>query len=262
MVSRSEGIQEIERLTRSPSRLYILDELRTNSKMERAELERRIGVSRTTIQRNLDELVKRGWLEEEQREYSINPCGELIVDGFDELLCKVDNAKRLQPFFKWAPESEFEFDIDRLLGAKLTTSTPGDPYAPVNEHAEGIADTGSFHALLPSIGLDPLNVARRRTVEENASHEIILSRSVAEIIEAKSEYSEVVDELVHEGNARVFVAEGTPPYYLGILDETVQIGVEDDDGLPRALLETDSQRVREWAREKYDRYKAEAEAFT
>ena len=46
MVSRPEKIQEVERLTRSESRLRILDKLRECGPMKRAELEKRIDVSR------------------------------------------------------------------------------------------------------------------------------------------------------------------------------------------------------------------------
>ena len=41
----------------------------------------------------------------------------------------------------------------------------------------------------------------------------------------------------------------------------MQVGV-DEDGEPRGLLETDSEEVREWAENKYDSYKQEAEALS
>jgi hypothetical protein len=50
------------------------------------------------------------------------------------------------------------------------------------------------------------------------------------------------------------------PFYLGLTDDgCVQIGVEDDDGLPRSLLETTDGDVMEWAESVYRKYRAEAE---
>jgi len=47
--------------------------------------------------------------------------------------------------------------------------------------------------------------------------------------------------------------------YLGIADgTTVQIGVEDDDGIPRALLETTNESVRAWAESMFSKYTASA----
>jgi hypothetical protein len=42
------------------------------------------------------------------------------------------------------------------------------------------------------------------------------------------------------------------PFCLGIVDGLVQIGVEDDEGVPRALAESSSDELREWARERFE----------
>jgi hypothetical protein len=67
--------------------------------------------------------------------------------------------------------------------------------------------------------------------------------------------------MVDTGRFEVHVHDGDIPYYLGILDDTVQMGVN-EDGEPRGLLETDSEEVREWAENRYESYKQEAEPLS
>jgi hypothetical protein len=58
------------------------------------------------------------------------------------------------------------------------------------------------------------------------------------------------------------VYDGEVPYYLGVLDETVQIGVEDENGMPRALLETDVEGLGEWASDTYAQYRERSTPFS
>lgn len=48
------------------------------------------------------------------------------------------------------------------------------------------------------------------------------------------------------------------PFCLGIVDGLVQIGVEDDEGVPRALAESSSDELREWARERFAAFEQRA----
>jgi predicted transcriptional regulator len=239
-----------------------LDELRNQGKLSRDELEEQIDASRTTIQRNLDELVDRDWINGHGQEYSINPCGDLIIRGFDDLLETMEVADHLQPFFKWFPKSELEFEIDALADADVTVSAAGDPYAPVNAHAESLATADRFHAFLPSVSLHPLKIAHRKAMEDTPDQKIIVSKRVSDTIKSNTDYREIVEEMSSNEETAFLVTKDDVSFYLGILDEKVQIGVEDGEGLPRALLETKSEAVRRWARKKLQKHGKEAETLS
>lgn len=87
----------------------------------------------------------------------------------------------------------------------------------------------------------------------------MVERSVAQVLQSKEEYADLVEEMEETGRIEIRVVNDSIPYYVGLLDETVQIGVEDDDGVPRALLETDSDEAREWAEQTYERYRQASE---
>ena len=90
---------------------------------------------------------------------------------------------------------------------------------------------------------------------------MVVVPEVAEMFQSNPDYVELFNGMVDTGRFEVHVHGGGMLYYIGILDDTVQMGV-DEDGEPRGLLETDSEEVREWAENKYDSYKQEAEVLS
>lgn len=68
----------------------------------------------------------------------------------------------------------------------------------------------------------------------------------------------MTEEMAATGRYRVFQYDDPIPYFVGLLGETVQIGA-DEDGEPRALVETDSAGVRSWAETKFEEYKRRAD---
>jgi hypothetical protein len=66
-------------------------------------------------------------------------------------------------------------------------------------------------------------------------------------------------EKIQTGRSAVFVARESLPFYLGLADgDRIQVGLADEDGLPRALLETDDDRIRAWAEGVYEDYREPA----
>jgi hypothetical protein len=90
---------------------------------------------------------------------------------------------------------------------------------------------------------------------------VVVVPEVAEMFQSNPDYVELFEGMVDTGRFEVYVCGSGIPYYLGIFDRTVQIGVN-ENGEPRGLLETDSEEVREWAERKYDSCKQEAEVLS
>lgn len=108
-------IEEIETLARSCRRVRILEELRKERALTRDELKERIDGARTTIQRNLDTLVKHGWVQYIDREYRITQTGELISDKFRELVDVVEVTQQLAPFLDFLETGGMELFGDEVL---------------------------------------------------------------------------------------------------------------------------------------------------
>lgn len=258
-----DELQEIEFIARSENRLRILEELRKAGTLSKDELRGTSEVARTTLVRNADALVERGWIENSNNRYSINPCGELLIEELSGLLETVREAKQLQPFFEWMPPAAFGLSVDVLLDADVTVSTSENPYAPVNRHVETIASAERARCLLPAVDPQGIRTVERRFADRDGDedHELVVTENVAETLRTDPALDGTIENLLSTDSIAVRVSPRDVPYYAGVLDGVVQIGVSDGKGVPQALLETDAEEAREWATALYRDYRNQSTAF-
>lgn len=255
----SSPLESIEFLVNSPTRVRILDELRREGRVSRDDLKTRLDASRSTLQRNLGQLEQRNWIARFRSEYRITPLGRMVGESLSTLIDTMELNDKLAPFLEWIPPEQFDIDLGYLRDATVTVSHPTDPYAPVNRHMQALQNAGRYTALLPSVSQQGISLGRQRMVEGAASKsELVIEREVAETLQATPQYRQMFEEMVETGLIDVYVYDGQLPFYLGIVDDLVQVGAEDDNGLQRALLESTDPNVLRWARQKYLAVKGQA----
>lgn len=257
--SRADVVADVEVLARSGNRVRLLETLLDEGPVEKCELAAECDVVRTTLQRNLDTLADRDLIQEcDVRTYELTPVGEEVTRSLLELVKTTHTARRLAPLLKWLPNGAFDLEVRHLADAKLVEATEGDPYAPVNRHVAALETADSFRGVLSVVGQHALETAYDRIKATTAEHELVVGPEAATTLREDSHYCDVVAELLETGQCRIYVSERSIPFYLGLVDDRVQIGVEDEDGIPRALVETDAPDVFEWAENKYDEYRMTA----
>lgn len=252
-----DPIDHIGFIARSNHRIEILDLLLNSAPMTRHEFRQRLDASRSTVVRSLSALEERGWITREGREYVLTPTGEIVASRFLSLVDAIETTEELASFLEWFPVSEFDFDLEDIEGASVAVSTPEDPYAPARAQARPFEEVEVFRAMLPSIDAEVARAVHGQLVERGFDLELIVTEEVADRM-TESEYVEMMGEMDRSGNCRVLVYDGGFPFYLGIGDEVVQIGVEDDEGYPQALLETDTDSIGAWATTVYEDHRKQA----
>ena len=251
------GIEELQFLSRSETRVRILDELHRDGRLRKNELKGRLDASRTTIQRNLNALAEEGWVRDENRAYELAHCGHLIAGDYLDLLERLAVLSDLKPILRWIDPADLDVDVRSLADAAVTTARPGDPWAMVNRHVEALKAMDRGRVVIPLTGLAALKACHERVVDAGATLEIVVSSTVEASIRSDPTYRELHEEMLETGRYELYEYDGEVPYYLGLLDDTVQIGV-DEDGEPRGLLETDDGAVYEWAERRFVEYREEA----
>lgn len=254
-----EAIETIEFVTRSTCRVRILETLSDAEHASKDELRADADVVRTTLQRNIDALVERGLIRERDRAFEITPAGSLVASGIGAALSSVEPAARLRPVLERLPPSTLAFDLDRLADATIVEATTANPYAPVERHRERVAETDRVRALLPAVGADAAKAARESAVD-GGRHDLVVTPSVAEALTTDPAIAEHVEALPETVTVSRYDEE--IPFYLGVLDDVVEIGVNDGNGLPTALLSSTDPRVREWAIERFEAYRERAEQLS
>lgn len=251
-------IEHVEFLSRSEHRVAVLRHLRESGPTTKREFREELAASRSTVTRSLSALEERGWIASNSDEYRLTAAGREVTDRFLYLTEAVELTEKLSPVLEWVPASEFGFDIERLSDATVTESTDSDPYAPVRRHVAAFEEAQTFRGLLPSVDLEVARTFRDQVADPEFSGDVVVTRDIADRFH-RPEYEPVVDDLLAEDDCRLLVSETDIPFFLGITDgEGVQIGIEDDQGYPRAILETDDGMVREWASDMFERYRVDA----
>lgn len=214
--------------------------------------------SRSTVNRAIRELESVGVVKYVGGIYKVTPLGKTIAGRFEELMNTVELRTRLQPFLRWISEDEFDLELQYLRDAEVFLPQPGDPYSMINQHVNVLSQTTNHKSVLPLVGLHGLTAGHEQIVENGACAELIVVPEVAETLQFKDDYAELTEEMAATGRFRLYEYDGDIPYFVGRFDNVVQIGV-DDDGEPRALLETDNPHVQEWTATTIEEYKREAE---
>jgi predicted transcriptional regulator len=237
-------VEEIAFLSGSRTRFHALRALREADGLTKGELRDRLEASRTTVSRNLEALRERGLVAKNGSGYTITRTGETIAAEFSELAGTVEVASRLEPLLRWLPE-EFDIDLRQLADAELILAEGTNPYAPVNRHVEALKRAKDVQLFIGVTGQQAWEIAQRRVVEEGAIHEYVVGSGVVETLRTDPDYTEPCEAMLGTDRFELSVYNGEVPYYLGLLDETIQVGVEDEEGMPRALVEIDAGGVGE-----------------
>lgn len=224
---------------------------------DKRELVEDVDISRSTVDRATKELETAGLIEYIDGQFVVTVFGEVSKTELTGLLDMVSLRHQLEAFLQWIPDSQAGFELESVVDADIVVAEPGNPYNMVNEHVSAIEEASSVRAVLPVTGLHAFEAAHEAVVNNGADYEFIVSPDIKETYESNPNYASLYEEIVETDRFDLYVFEGSIPYYLGLLDEAVQIGV-DEAGDPRALLTTDSSEMREWAESEHENYRQQA----
>ncbi|MEF8786046.1 MAG: HTH domain-containing protein [Haloarculaceae archaeon] len=258
MADTSAAIDTLSFLTRSEPRTRILLQLLSSGSLSRRQFRDRLSVSRSTITRALAALEERALVGHDGETYHLTPTGRIVAETIADAVDTLEVTDDLSTFLEWFPYSEYDIDLDELRAADIIVSTDVDPYAPSRRHAESVGEHDQFRMLLPSIDLQLARSTDDRLKNGDLELELIISPEMEETI-STGEFASVLREQIESGSMTVLVSPDPIPFYLGLAGSgTVQIGVEDEEGFPRAVLETDTESVRSWCETVYQQFRADA----
>lgn len=226
--------------------------------MDKRALVGELECSRSTVNRGIRELEALDLIEYADGGYRITPLGEEVAAGFTEVAETVELRLEFDPFLQWMPDEEFGLDLELLRDAELVVPKSGDPYRVINRHINRLKRMEEGYFLLPFAGGHAIETAHDRVIRHGAECEVIVTQTVAYMFQEDQNYVKTVTEMIEADCVNIFRAKAEMPFALGVIDERVQIIVEESEE-PRALVETDSDEVRSWAKDVYGEYKAEAE---
>lgn len=242
-------------LAGSPNRIAVLDALVTLGSVSRRDLVDEVGVSRVTVGRIVDEFEARGWATRHGTEYRVTPIGEVVGDTFGSLLRTIASMDRLSTVLPWLP-ADFDIDVRRLETARITVPTWSDSVAPIRRAAQITAGLDVLRVCASGVAPDVIKGIRDAAVEDGADVEVVMTRSARDVITHDRTMWGWFDDLLDVGG-RIYDHPGHP-YLIAICDQTAVIGVNDDAGMPRGLVESSDSAVLDWVCSTIGRCREEA----
>lgn len=228
--------------------------------MTRADLMEALGVSRTTIHRIVRGLEARELLVQDGSEFGLSALGRAVADEVTTYRRRLRAARRLQPFLETADSTSVDLDVGLFDDATVTVMEPTNPYAPVSRFMDLLRDSGTIR------GFDTTTVApiyveeiRDEILGGMETDVVYLPAVVEDMVET---YPDAIAAAVESGRFTL-AAHDDLPFGLAIFEERIGLGGYDEEtGLLRVFVDTDDPAAREWALDRFRRYREDAEPVT
>lgn len=247
---------DTERLIELIRRGPVLEALLEEGAMDRREIERRLGVSRSTVHRFTRSLRDNGLVERADGAFVLTPLGEVCARKVADFERTVGTARELAPILRAARAHDIDVDVGAFADATVTTAAPGNPYRPVARFMALLEDTDALRGLDPA-SINPLHIDELcdRIAGGMETEAVFPPAVIEDLLVSNPERAQAV---VESGNLTL-LAHDDLPFGLTICDDRVGVGVYDDEtGLLRTYVDTDAPAAREWADSVFAEYRSAA----
>lgn len=250
---RSNALEDIEFLARSPNRVEVLESL-AEAPRTRHELRDRTDVSRITIRRMLEDFEERGWIVGEDGQYEATSRGRFVANEFSRLHSNVVAADYLGDAVSWLPVEKYGFDLWHLRDADVTgTNSWEDHKTAIQRVADVVEDTTRLWGVTTGFTHEVLENIAEITVEGDASFEAVVTPSAVRIAREDDEMWENFRSIVRSetNDVRRYASDDLSRIFI-VGDDTVVLCGHSEHGPPPGAVETDNEAVRSWLRSHFE----------
>lgn len=260
----SDALDDVAYLARSENRVRILGAL-ANGPRTRRDVQETTDVSRTTLDRIVNELEDRGWVERtSDGDYAATPTGKRLMNQFEPFVESVDAIDRLGKAVEWLPDEELSIGLEHFSDA--TVEWPEvDPTETVDMFVGMVNGADEYYSLTHFAPPAPIS----RAIREGVTSGDLAMRTVAtetpieylrEHPDRRERWRETVD-----GGAELFEYGGSIPCNLWIIDDVVMLKNATGEPVPDSYgspIVSHDPTVRSWAMDLLDDYETEARPLT
>lgn len=238
-------------LKRLSRRTELVERIREGVVDKRA-LTERLEVSRATVDRAVRELESAGVIERTGEGYALTLVGELAYAEFRRLLDRFETICRARELLVHLPR-EFEIDPAVLDDAEIVLAEQPMPHEPL-ERLEELIETHDRVTGYTSVAFPTtISAVHRQITETETEVELFLDERLVDRL--RTDYEEGFRDALEAENATL--RQLPPERGLDVMlasfgDRVVWMGVLDDGDVRGAII-LESDRAREWARERLDR---------
>ncbi|WP_435361721.1 helix-turn-helix transcriptional regulator [Haloarchaeobius sp. DFWS5] len=247
------ALEEIEFLALSSNRVTVLSELSDGSRT-RSALAEATGASQATLGRILEDFQDRSWIRRDGGSYIATPTGELVSNGFTNLLTILDTERDLRDVVPYLPVDSITFDLSHLTDATVIQPTETRPGAPLQRALELAATADEMVTFSHAFNNQSLAAVEERVTEGSLSFYGVFSQSAIDALTADSELCHLLAALVDASNAEIHVRDEDIPLAVLVADDVVHLLLRDDRGVLQGSIETRDETILAWANDRFEQY--------
>mgnify|MGYP000701777075 CR=1 FL=1 len=243
-------------LAGSPDRLALLDHL-TEEPAAPRDVAEALDVSSRGAQRNLSELEDRGWTQKRDGDYHLTTTGHLVRETYADCLDRLDALGDLATLYEHLPDREDAPDPAWLADGTYVTAEEDHPQAPVTHYVEAVRGLETDHVRMLAPVLSRLfHEPHARQVQRGATTEVVLP--VERVTAAREKNPLEFETVLAVPSFTLYRTDRPVEMGLTVTDDRTFLLAYDADGTLRACIESTDPTLREWAVERFDRYREEA----
>ena len=248
-----QSLDEIEYLSRSENRVQVL-KLLTRDALTRRELQDESGASQATLSRILQDFESRQWIQKRDAVYETTALGVWVADCLRALQQALSVSDDLQEFEPWLPTDIDGFDVSWLADAEVITPTPIEPNAPI-DRVEHSLRTGQ-HVRILSYAYNKYCLDANVTAvrERGQRYEAVYTDDAIQSLSDNPEWRAQLETILDVDTTAITVYDGDIPCSVEVIDEVVQLILRDEHDVIRAVVESESSPLREWANSLFEQY--------
>jgi predicted transcriptional regulator len=252
-----DGTDAASFLVASPDRLELLEHVGTDPGTP-GELAADLPLSRRSVQRNLRAFVDRGWARKVDGEYRQTTAGRIVARTHAEYVDALDQLDRLRAFYEHLPDHDHAPEPTWLANADYATATGTDPHAPLEFYVSRIGElsTDRIRMLSPVLSR-PIHRAHRPLVLEGVHTELVMDEST--VGRARERNPREFDVVASVDVVDLYRHPGPVGMGLTLGDDRALVSAFDGDGNLRACVDASEERLVEWAGDRFEQYRREAD---
>lgn len=249
---------DYDRLSSISRHLPLLLELRGQDGLRQSEIRDRLDQSKSTTHRNVKALTELDLVIKTENGYNLTDLGRTVTREVEDCVSRLDAAYSYSEFLDTIHQSDL--DINHLTDAEVTNATDSNPMAPLIRIAEITTTATQVRVLTNSIAPRSFDVGREGVRNGDKNIQMVLDSRTIDTVQETRWYGEELVEDLETGNLEIYIHEDRVPYQIGLFDgEKLCLGAEDQEGRPKAMLETADTDAVDWAERTFVQYKAESE---
>ncbi|SFR66721.1 helix-turn-helix transcriptional regulator [Halogeometricum limi] len=220
-----------------------------------ADLVGSLGLSRSTVYNALHELESHQLVRSIDGGYELTLAGRLLYDEHRRHRQAVEDIYVPRKLLAHLPV-DTDITLGVLEGAETVFAERYAPIRPVAVVERIVREATALKGLGPVVLPDYVDLFYEQFVNDELEAELIFEVPSWEYLVA--DYPEAITNALDSGNLTVWVTPETLPMGLLLVEEPhalVGIVVYDDDGNPRGILTTETERAYEWGHQMWKQFR-------